>query len=139
MLTLTLVAGTMTKSWLHSIRTPFQRTWNTDITCGEIRPIMSGTNSITIRVKAPYRIFWNSKARFQGLRNSVARPSPRRCCYESAFLVFEAWLIRSHADGNLKQYLSKSFRWAVAYGNSRQQVRSTWLHFMRDLFSLEAS
>jgi predicted MFS family arabinose efflux permease len=33
------------------------------------------------------------------------------------FSVFEAWLIRAHADANLKHYLGKSFSWA-AYGNS---------------------
>lgn len=33
------------------------------------------------------------------------------------FSVFEAWLIRSHNDRQLKQYLGKSFSWA-AYGNS---------------------
>lgn len=33
------------------------------------------------------------------------------------FSVFDAWLIRSHADAQLKQYLGKSFSWA-AYGNS---------------------
>lgn len=33
------------------------------------------------------------------------------------FSVFEAWLIRSHADANLKSWLGKSFSWA-AYGNS---------------------
>lgn len=33
------------------------------------------------------------------------------------FSVFEAWLIRSHSDLQLKQYLGKSFSWA-AYGNS---------------------
>ena len=33
------------------------------------------------------------------------------------FSIFEAWLIRSHADANLKHMLGKSFSWA-AYGNS---------------------
>lgn len=33
------------------------------------------------------------------------------------FSVFDAWLIRSHNDLELKQYLGKSFSWA-AYGNS---------------------
>lgn len=33
------------------------------------------------------------------------------------FSIFEAWLIRSHADANLKHLLGKSFSWA-AYGNS---------------------
>ena len=33
------------------------------------------------------------------------------------FSVFDAWLIRSHSDARLKQYLPRSFRWA-AYGNS---------------------
>jgi hypothetical protein len=33
------------------------------------------------------------------------------------FSVFDAWLIRAHADANLKSYLGKSFSWA-AYGNS---------------------
>lgn len=33
------------------------------------------------------------------------------------FSVFEAWLIRAHADSNCEQYLSNSFSWA-AYGNS---------------------
>lgn len=33
------------------------------------------------------------------------------------FSVFEAWLIRAHADAKLKHYLGKSFSWA-AYGNS---------------------
>jgi MFS transporter, MFS domain-containing protein family, molybdate-anion transporter len=33
------------------------------------------------------------------------------------FSVFDAWLIRSHADLKLKSYLGRSFRWA-AYGNS---------------------
>jgi hypothetical protein len=33
------------------------------------------------------------------------------------FSVFDAWLIRSHADLKVKGYLGKSFRWA-AYGNS---------------------
>jgi len=33
------------------------------------------------------------------------------------FSIFEAWLIRSHADANLKQYLGKSFSWAM-FGNS---------------------
>jgi MFS transporter, MFS domain-containing protein family, molybdate-anion transporter len=33
------------------------------------------------------------------------------------FSVFEAWLIRAHADANLKHMLGKSFSWA-AYGNS---------------------
>jgi MFS transporter, MFS domain-containing protein family, molybdate-anion transporter len=33
------------------------------------------------------------------------------------FSIFEAWLIRSHADANLKNMLGKSFSWA-AYGNS---------------------
>jgi hypothetical protein len=33
------------------------------------------------------------------------------------FSVFEAWLIRAHADNNIKSYLNKSFSWA-AYGNS---------------------
>jgi len=33
------------------------------------------------------------------------------------FSVFEAWLIRSHNDAKLKNYLGKSFSWA-AYGNS---------------------
>lgn len=33
------------------------------------------------------------------------------------FSVFEAWLIRSHADHKLKSFLGKSFSWA-AYGNS---------------------
>ena len=33
------------------------------------------------------------------------------------FSIFEAWLIRSHADANVKQYLGKSFSWAM-FGNS---------------------
>jgi MFS transporter, MFS domain-containing protein family, molybdate-anion transporter len=33
------------------------------------------------------------------------------------FSIFEAWLIRSHADANVKHMLGKSFSWA-AYGNS---------------------
>jgi multisubunit Na+/H+ antiporter MnhC subunit len=33
------------------------------------------------------------------------------------FSVFEAWLIRSHADAKVKQFLGKSFSWA-SYGNS---------------------
>lgn len=33
------------------------------------------------------------------------------------FSVFESWLIRSHSDANLKQYISKSFSYAQ-YGNS---------------------
>lgn len=33
------------------------------------------------------------------------------------FSVFEAWLIRSHSDAGLKNYIGKSFSWA-AYGNS---------------------
>lgn len=33
------------------------------------------------------------------------------------FSIFEAWLIRSHSDANLKHMLGKSFSWA-AYGNS---------------------
>lgn len=33
------------------------------------------------------------------------------------FSIFEAWLIRAHADSNLKSWISKSFTWA-AYGNS---------------------
>ena len=33
------------------------------------------------------------------------------------FSIFEAWLIRAHADSKLKNWLSKSFTWA-AYGNS---------------------
>jgi len=33
------------------------------------------------------------------------------------FSVFDAWLIRAHADAGLKNYLGKSFSWA-AYGNS---------------------
>lgn len=33
------------------------------------------------------------------------------------FSIFEAWLIRSHADAQLKNYLGKSFSWA-AYCNS---------------------
>jgi hypothetical protein len=33
------------------------------------------------------------------------------------FSVFEAWLIRAHADNNLQQWLGKSFSWA-AYANS---------------------
>lgn len=33
------------------------------------------------------------------------------------FSVFEAWLVRAHADAGCKQYLSNSFGWA-AYGNS---------------------
>ena len=33
------------------------------------------------------------------------------------FSVFDAWLIRSHSDAQLKHYLGKSFSWA-AYGNS---------------------
>jgi hypothetical protein len=33
------------------------------------------------------------------------------------FSIFEAWLIRAHADHGIKSYLGKSFGWA-AYGNS---------------------
>jgi len=33
------------------------------------------------------------------------------------FSIFEAWLIRSHADANVKQYLGKSFSWAM-FANS---------------------
>lgn len=33
------------------------------------------------------------------------------------FSIFEAWLIRSHADAQLKNFLGKSFSWA-AYSNS---------------------
>lgn len=33
------------------------------------------------------------------------------------FSVFDAWLIRSHSDAQLKHYLGKSFSWAV-FGNS---------------------
>ena len=33
------------------------------------------------------------------------------------FSVFEAWLIRSHTDAGLKNFIGKSFSWA-AYGNS---------------------
>ena len=33
------------------------------------------------------------------------------------FSIFEAWLIRAHADAGLKSWISKSFTWA-AYGNS---------------------
>ena len=33
------------------------------------------------------------------------------------FSIFEAWLIRAHADCKLKSWISKSFTWA-AYGNS---------------------
>ena len=33
------------------------------------------------------------------------------------FSIFEAWLIRSHADAQLKNYLGKSFSWA-AFSNS---------------------
>ena len=33
------------------------------------------------------------------------------------FSIFEAWLIRAHADAKLKSWISKSFTWA-AYGNS---------------------
>lgn len=33
------------------------------------------------------------------------------------FSVFDAWLIRAHSDAQLKQYLGKSFSWAV-FGNS---------------------
>jgi MFS transporter, MFS domain-containing protein family, molybdate-anion transporter len=33
------------------------------------------------------------------------------------FSIFEAWLIRAHADANLKHMLGKSFSWA-SYGNS---------------------
>lgn len=33
------------------------------------------------------------------------------------FSVFDAWLIRAHADAKVKHWLSKSFSWA-AYGNS---------------------
>lgn len=33
------------------------------------------------------------------------------------FSIFEAWLIRAHADEGVRHYLSKSFSWA-AYGNS---------------------
>jgi hypothetical protein len=33
------------------------------------------------------------------------------------FSVFEAWLIRAHADNGIKSYLNKLFSWA-AHGNS---------------------
>jgi MFS transporter, MFS domain-containing protein family, molybdate-anion transporter len=33
------------------------------------------------------------------------------------FSIFEAWLIRAHADAQVKSWLNKSFSWA-AYGNS---------------------
>ena len=33
------------------------------------------------------------------------------------FSVFDAWLIRSHADANVKQFIGKSFSWAM-FGNS---------------------
>lgn len=33
------------------------------------------------------------------------------------FSVFDSWLIRSHSDANIKQYIGKSFSWAQ-YGNS---------------------
>ena len=33
------------------------------------------------------------------------------------FSIFEAWLIRSHADAQLKNYIGKSFSWA-AFSNS---------------------
>mmetsp|Transcript_1340 Transcript_1340/g.1805 ORF Transcript_1340/g.1805 Transcript_1340/m.1805 type:complete len:476 (-) Transcript_1340:205-1632(-) len=39
------------------------------------------------------------------------------------FSVFEAWLIRSHADAGLKQYIGKSFSWA-AYCNSIVAISS---------------
>lgn len=39
------------------------------------------------------------------------------------FSIFEAWLIRAHADANLKSWLSKSFTWA-AYGNSVVAIAS---------------
>lgn len=38
-------------------------------------------------------------------------------CTSLLFSVFEAWLIRAHADHGIKNYLNKSFSWA-AYGNS---------------------
>jgi hypothetical protein len=38
-------------------------------------------------------------------------------CTSLLFSVFEAWLIRAHADNGVKSYLNKSFSWA-AYGNS---------------------
>jgi MFS transporter, MFS domain-containing protein family, molybdate-anion transporter len=33
------------------------------------------------------------------------------------FSIFEAWLIRAHADAQVKSFIGKSFSWA-AYGNS---------------------
>lgn len=33
------------------------------------------------------------------------------------FSVFDAWLIRAHADANVKQYIGRSFSWAM-FGNS---------------------
>eukprot|EP00977_Amphora_coffeiformis_P028627 scaffold36436_cov176-Amphora_coffeaeformis.AAC.3 len=39
------------------------------------------------------------------------------------FSIFESWLIRAHADSNLKSWISKSFTWA-AYGNSIVAIAS---------------
>lgn len=38
-------------------------------------------------------------------------------CTSLLFSTFEAWLIRSHADAQLKSYVGKSFSWA-AFSNS---------------------